>query len=88
MQRIEAFDQVEIIQGTRVATSDAAYIWPISGQGKVVLEGNSVVADTDGRVSGYRMTLLEGERRAIVETGGAERPRNTVTLPSLQLPER
>ena len=88
VQRIEAFDQVEIIQGTRVATSDAAYIWPISGQGKVVLEGNSVVADTDGRVSGYRMTLLEGERRAIVETGGAERPRNTVTLPSLQLPER
>lgn len=82
VQRIEAFDGVEIKQSGRVATTDAAYIMP--DEGKVVLEGNSVVNDARGRVSGYRMTLLQGERRAIVETGGSDRPRNTITLPPVE----
>ena len=85
VQRIEAFDSVEIKQSGRVATADAAYILPEAGQ--VILEGNSVVHDDRGRVSGYRMTLLQGERRAIVETGGADRPRNTITLPPVKVNE-
>ncbi|MFT4901184.1 MAG: lipopolysaccharide export system protein LptA [Lentimonas sp.] len=79
---IEAFESVEIKQGERIATTDTAYILP--QEGKVILEGNSVVNDPRGRVSGYRMTLLQGERRAIVETGGSERPRNTMTLPPIK----
>lgn len=81
VERIEAFENVEIKQSGRVATSKSAFILP--REGKMILEGDSVVNDDRGRVTGYRMTLLQGERRAIVETGGADRPRNTVTLPQM-----
>jgi len=82
VERIEAFESVEIEQNERVATADKAFILPL--EGKVILEGNSVVDDPRGRVTGYRMTLLQGERRAIVETGGQDRPRNKITLPPLK----
>ncbi len=81
VDRVEAFENVEIKQTGRVATSKRAFILP--REGKVILEGDSVVTDDRGRVSGYRMTLLQGERRAIVETGGTDRPRNTITLPPM-----
>jgi len=34
-------------------------------------------------VSGHRMTLLQGERRAIVEGGGPDGERARITLPAM-----
>jgi len=81
VQRIEAVDQVEVKQDGRVATADKAFILP--EEGKVILEGNAVVNDAKGRVSGHRMILLQGQRRAIVEGGGPEGERARITLPAL-----
>lgn len=81
VQRIEAIDNVEVKQGGRVATAQKAFILP--KEGKVILEGNAVVDDVQGRVSGHRMTLLQGQRRAVVEGGGPEGERARITLPAL-----
>jgi lipopolysaccharide export system protein LptA len=81
VEQIQAFDGVQIRQSGRVATGGQATILPIAG--KVILEGNAVVTDERGRVSGHRMTLLQGERRAIVEGGGPSGARAKVTLPAI-----
>ncbi|WP_308948529.1 LptA/OstA family protein [Thalassobacterium maritimum] len=81
LERIEALEQVVIKQIGRTATADKAIILP--GEGKVVLEGEAVVEDDRGRVSGHRMTLLQGERRAIVEGGGPDGERARITLPAM-----
>jgi lipopolysaccharide export system protein LptA len=81
LQRIEAYDKVVIKQAGRTATADKADILPIEGQ--VILEGQAVVEDERGKVSGHRMTLLQGQRRAIVEGGGPDGERARVTLPSM-----
>jgi lipopolysaccharide export system protein LptA len=82
VERIEAHDSVEIKQAGRTATASRAFILP--KEGKVVLEDNAVVNDERGRVSGYRMTLLQGQRRAIVEGGGGPgQERVRITLPAL-----
>lgn len=81
VQRIEAVDTVEVKQDGRVATADKAFILP--QEGKVILEGNAVVNDAQGRVSGHRMRLLQGQRRAIVEGGGPKGERARITLPAL-----
>lgn len=79
---IEAFDHVVFKQAGRVATGDKATILPI--EGKVVLEGDAVVTDEMGKVSGHRMTLLQGQRRAIVEGDRATGKRATMTLPEMK----
>ncbi|HBR94414.1 MAG TPA: hypothetical protein DEA90_09650, partial [Opitutae bacterium] len=81
LERIEALEQVVIKQIGRTATADKAIILP--DEGKVVLEGEAVVEDDRGRVSGHRMTLLQGERRAIVEGGGPDGERARITLPAM-----
>lgn len=82
VERIEAHDSVVIRQTGRTATASRAFIIP--GEGKMVLEDKAVVRDERGRVSGYRMTLLQGQRRAIVEGGGGpEQERARITLPAL-----
>ena len=81
VQRIEAIDSVEVKQDGRVATAQKAFILP--EEGKVILEGNAVVNDEQGKVSGHRMTLLQGKRRAIVEGGGPDGERAKITLPAL-----
>lgn len=82
VERIEAHDSVVIMQSGRTATAGRAFILP--NEGKVVLEDNAVVNDQRGRVSGFRMTLLQGERRAIVEGGGGPgQERARITLPAL-----
>lgn len=81
LERIEAHDKVVIQQSGRTATSEKAFILPI--EGKVVLEGQAVVQDERGRVAGHRMTLLQGQRRAIVEGGGPEGERARITLPAI-----
>jgi lipopolysaccharide export system protein LptA len=82
VQLIEAFDGVVFKQTGRVATGDKAMIQP--GDGKVILEGNVVVTDESGKVSGHRMTLLQGQRRAIVEGDRSTGQRATMTLPELK----
>jgi len=42
------------------------------------------VVDDSGRVSGHRVTVSQGQRRAIVEAGEGQRAR--VTLPELADP--
>ncbi|MGC6605714.1 MAG: LptA/OstA family protein [Lentimonas sp.] len=81
LDRIEALGEVEILQDNRTATAEKAFIMPT--EGKVVLEGDAVVTDVQGKVSGYRMTLLQGQSRAIVEGGGEKKQRATITLPAL-----
>ena len=79
LERIEAVDNVLIAQKGRTSTSKRAFILPKESQ--VVLEGLAVVQDADGRVSGHRITLLQGQRRAIVEGGGPVGERARITLP-------
>lgn len=81
LQRIEAYKDVVIKQTGRTATSKTAIILP--KEGTVVLEGSAVIQDERGRVAGHRMTLLQGQRRAIVEGGGPEGERARITLPSV-----
>lgn len=82
LARIEAHGSVKIEQAGRTATASRAFIMP--RKGKVVLEDDAVVHDVRGRVSGYRMTLLQGERKAIVEGGGGPgQERARITLPAL-----
>jgi len=82
VERIEAHDSVVIKQAGRTATASRAFIMP--KEGKVVLEDNAVVHDARGRVSGYRMILLQGQRKAIVEGGGGPgQERARITLPAL-----
>lgn len=79
---IEAFDDVVFKQTGRVATCDKATIQPI--EGKVMLEGDAEVTDEMGKVSGHRMTLLQGQRRAIVEGDRSTGQRATMTLPEMK----
>ena len=81
LERIEAVDNVLIAQKGRTSTSKKAFILP--KESKVVLEGMAVVQDIDGRVAGHRITLLQGQRRAIVEGGGPEGERARITLPPI-----
>ncbi len=84
VETIEAFDDVVFKQTSRVATADQATIHPL--EGRVVLEGNAVVTDESGMVTGHRMTLLQGQGRAIVEGGGPRNSRARMTLPQLESP--
>ncbi len=81
VERIVATGEVFIVQEGRVATGDSATILP--DEGKVVLEGRAEVTDERGKVSGHRLTLLQGERRAMIEGGGPEKKRATISLPEL-----
>ena len=83
LQRIEAHENVVIKQAGRIATAKKAIFLP--KEGKVVLEGSAVVKDEQGRAAGHRMTLLQGQGRAIVESGGLEGERARVTLPAMSV---
>ena len=83
LQRIEAQKNVVIKQTGRTATANKAVFFPKDG--KVILEGNAVVIDAQGRAVGHRMTLFQGQGRAIVEGGGPEGERARVTLPSMSV---
>lgn len=83
LERIEARENVVIKQTGRTATAKKAIFLP--KEGKVVLEGSAVVKDEQGRAAGHRMTLLQGQGRAIVEGGGLEGERARVTLPGMSV---
>ena len=79
VDRIVARDAVEIQQTDRTARCDVADIQPASGT--VVLTGNAVVEDVQGTVSGHRITLNQGQRRAVVEGSGSNDGRARITIP-------
>ena len=81
LQRIEAYENVVIKQTGRTATAKKAIFLP--KEGKVVLEGSAVVKGEQGRAAGHRMTLFQGQSRAIVEGGGPEGERARITLPAM-----
>jgi lipopolysaccharide export system protein LptA len=70
-----------IEQTGRSATAKKAIFLP--KEGKVVLEGSAVVKGEHGRAAGHRMTLFQGQSRAIVEGGGPESERARITLPAM-----
>ncbi|MFP4259945.1 MAG: LptA/OstA family protein [Opitutales bacterium] len=81
IERIEARESLKISQEGRTASAERGTILP--KEGKLVLEENAVVEDSRGRVNGFRLTLLQGQRRAIVEGGGSRGERARMTLPGL-----
>ena len=83
LERIEARENVVIKQTGRTATAKKAIFLP--KEGKVVLEGSAVVKDEQGSAAGHRMTLFQGQGRAIVEGGGLEGERARVTLPGMSV---
>lgn len=64
---IVALGDVFIQQGEREATAGKATILP--PEGKVILEESPVIRDPRGVLTGYRMILIEGERRVRIESG-------------------
>jgi lipopolysaccharide export system protein LptA len=82
LQRIEAHNNVVIKQTGRIASAKKAILYP--DEGKVILEGSAVVNDEEGRAAGHRMTLFQGQRRAIIEGGGPEGERARITLPAMK----
>lgn len=72
---------VVLVQSGRRAEAGRADIYP--REGKVVLSENPKVVDSEGTVTGHRMTLYRGERKALVEgIPGGDRPR--IQLPGFQ----
>ena len=80
IEYILAIGNVKIIQGSRVAMAGRAQILPL--ESKVILENSPTVIDGGSVVTGYRMILLKGEKKAIVE-GGPDGERPSVSLPDI-----
>jgi len=81
IERIVAIGNVRIIQQQRIATSGKAEIYP--QEGRVVLLDSPVVTNKDGILTGWKITLLQGEQKVLVESnpnGG----RTRITLPQIQ----
>lgn len=78
---IVAIGNVRIRQGEREATAGKATILPI--EGKVVLEDTPVIRDPRGVLTGYRMILIEGERRVRIESG-PDGDRTRAILPDIR----
>ena len=85
VQTINAYEDILFEQSGRRAVADKATIRPIEGE--IVLEGNVVVEDEQGKVSGHRVRMHKGERRATVEGDGTEGSRARITLPEMDFPE-
>jgi len=86
VKTINAYEDIvfEQTESGRTATADKAMIQPI--EGKVVLEGNAVLIDTQGRVEGHRITIHKDKRRASVEGDGSDTSRARIMLPEMDLP--
>ena len=81
-KRLIALGHVVIVQGDREATCGRAELMP--GEDKIILTETPVVIDhsNNGSVTGTRITLYRGERRAIVENDGSGQTH--VTLPAIK----
>lgn len=81
IQSIVMKGNVDIEQSGRRAEAGRADILP--REDKVILTESPKVIDSEGTVSGWRITLYKGERKALVEgQPGGERPR--IQLPGFQ----
>ena len=79
IDKILALGGVRLVQQDRVATAGKAEIYPQKGM--VVLLDSPVVTDPQGSLSGYRITLIQGEQKVLVESGPGQRPK--ITLPQI-----
>ena len=82
IDKIVATGSVHIYQGARESISGKAEFFP--KEGKVVLTESPRVIDSKAIVSGWRITLFQGERKVMVEQnpdGGGSRP--SVNLDSI-----
>ncbi len=78
IERIDATGQVLIQQEDRTARAGEATFLP--DEGRVVLQDKPEVEQPgSGKITGHRMTLLQGQRRAIVE-GGPDGERARIQL--------
>jgi lipopolysaccharide export system protein LptA len=77
-----ATGHVRILQGDRVATCGRAEVFP--GEDRIVLTETPVVeiASEHYKMSGPRMILYRGQRRAVIE--GTPTDRTHVTLPAIK----
>lgn len=79
IEKIFASGKVRLVQKDRIATAGKAEIYP--QEGKVILLDSPVVTDPQGSLAGYRITLLQGEQKVLVEKGPGQRPK--ITLPEI-----
>lgn len=78
VEKIEAREQVVVIQRGRIATSEEADI--LVSEGRVELREQVVVEDERGAVRGDLVTLNRGQRRAVVHGGESSGGRAKITL--------
>ncbi len=79
MEKIIATGNVHIEQEGREGRAGRAEIFLI--EGRIVLTESPVIRNEQGNVSGFRITFIQGEAQAIVESGEGQRAR--IVLPTL-----
>lgn len=84
IESIVAIGNVEIRQSERRAQAGRAQVLPHEGQ--VILTEGPRVYDGQGEVSGWKITLLRDEQRALVETD-PDRAEDRVTIVLSELPD-
>ncbi|ORJ59548.1 lipopolysaccharide transport periplasmic protein LptA [Geothermobacter hydrogeniphilus] len=75
VERIEAEQDVRVIQGQRVATGQHALYQRSSG--KLVLTGNPRINDGADQVSGDKITVYLNDKRSVVDSRGEGRVKAT-----------
>ena len=81
IDRIVAIGNVRVIQDARIATAGKAEIFPQIG--KVVLMESPVVTNKDGVLTGWRITLYQGEQKVEVESDPNRKRRPSIVLPQI-----
>ena len=83
IKKIVAIGSVEIFQAGRAALAGRAELLP--AEDKIILTDSPQILDRKATVSGWRITLLKGNRTAIVENNpdGTDGSRPTVVLDAL-----
>ena len=77
-EKIIATGNVDMKQGPKTGTADKVTFHPDSGE--IILEGNPVLKDKQGEVSGHRIVYNSKEDKAYVEGENAKKTRPKVTL--------
>lgn len=81
IEKIVAMGNVRIFQAGREARAGRAEVLPETG--KVVLTDNPIVIDSQAEVTGWRITLEQGAKTALVEQDPSGNQRPTVRLDAL-----
>lgn len=71
VERVEAFRDVRIVQGTKVATGDKGVFY--RAEGRLVLTGSPRVHQGEDFVEGDEVTVFLNEERSIVSSEGGSR---------------